>query len=385
MPNLADKALCSGCGACYLTCSRGAIALRPNSEGFVFPTVNPALCVECGRCEKVCPINTKHKDARPMACYAAYTKDVELRKVSSSGGVFSELAKLVFDCGGCVFGCVFDPETLDVRHAKVQKASELTLMRGSKYVQSNLGDIFCEVKKECIKGRKVLFSGTPCQISGLKSFLGKDYDNLLTIGLICHGVPSRELLMKRLRAISCGNGNLEALTFRSKRIEWRRFSFEVVYKSGQKYAEEQSRDVFMRLFNGDVAHRLSCYNCASRSGRSGADILIGDFWGVEYELPEMDYKGGVSAVLLYSPKGAAVFSRLDLVSQEVPFSSIARYNKNIQNDPILTWRRKWFYQLLKWLPIGLLCVLVDMTHFRYWKWVAYRTCKPVIALLRRCS
>lgn len=383
MPKLADRLICSGCTACLASCPTGAIVMRPDVEGFLYPHVDGQRCVNCNRCESVCPALGIKEKSLPIECFAATTLDQSLLMASSSGGIFTELAKPFLEVGGCVFGCVFERGSWDVVHAKAEILSELSAMRGSKYVQSDMRDTLKEVKRECLSGREVLFSGTPCEIAGLKAYLGRDYPNLLTVGLICHGTPSGYFFKRRLASLRCGEGDVTGVTFRSKRLGWERFCFEVSYQSGRDFYETQQKGVYMRLFNGDVAHRLSCYDCKARGGRSGADILIGDFWGVEKFHQDMYDARGVSAVLVYTQRGLEAYNRLQVKSKRVAFEEIAYANKNIQGDVVMTWRRRWCYRLLRVFPMDWVAEFFAMSCVNYWKRLLYPMYRPVKQIFKR--
>ncbi len=282
MPMLAPVALCSGCSACKAICSKNAIAMVPDKDGFLYPQINEMRCVQCDVCEKVCPVlYPGEKDVSPKA-YAAYTKDEALRLVSSSGGMFTELAKPILAAGGVVFGCILQKPELVAIHAKAEMPEELAAMRGSKYVQSDIRDTYREARTELLKGRQVLFTGTPCQIAGLNKYLGKNFDNLLTAEVICHSVPSPKLYEKFKATL----GNPGMIVFRSK--------------TGQNNVFENS--FYARAFFNRLCSRLSCHRCVFKEGRSGADMTIGDFWGVEKFRPELNGEKGVSLLVVHTAK-----------------------------------------------------------------------------------
>lgn len=324
---------CVACGACEQACALGAIVLTADEFGCLYPKVDAKKCVECGLCERACPLNVARRPVLPDRCYAARTHDKELLAESSSGGVFSELARKVIVDGGCVFGCAL--VQCEARMVKAETEMELALMRGSKYVQAVMGTAYHDCRIELGKGRRVLFSGTPCQIAGLKSFLGRDYENLLTVALICHGVASPRVLKDYLQDVSCRKGmRIEAIAFRDKRV--RPGEISVVVRGerdgvGATVVESWS-NVYMRAFLDAYSYRESCFSCKFRSGKSGADIVIGDFWGIKNYTDEFSVEDGVSAVLLYSKRGVSAFDALMVEKMEFGYECVAKHNHNLEND-----------------------------------------------------
>ena len=317
MVTLAQHDLCSGCSACFAACPKHAIAMVPDQHGALYPKINPEKCVACHICEKACYIQNQYsliQDENPL-CYAAYSLDESLRMASSSGGIFSELANLILEQNGLIFGCVFDGPECNVIHISVDKKEDLAKMRGSKYVQSDLQNTFIEGKRALDTGRKVLFSGTPCQIAGLNRFLAKDYPNLITVEVICHGAPVPGVWKKYLHDFrkQYKMDKINSIFFRNKDNGWKRFR---MYTCGSAHGSDTAikisrfmwDDSFMRAFLLDYSLRLSCYNCKAKSGASCADITLGDFWGIEHgyiNFPNDDK--GISAVILHSEKGKHLF------------------------------------------------------------------------------
>lgn len=216
---LTDKSQCCGCEACRNVCPKQCITLKEDKEGFLYPEINVTTCIKCGLCERVCPMLLQsNKERMPVAVYAAKHKDDNIRLVSSSGGAFTFLAEKVIEQGGVVFGARFD-ENWQVVHDYVETKSELSLFRGSKYVQSRIGNSYQQVQQFLKSGRLVLFTGTSCQILGLKLFLRKQYDNLLAIDVICHGVPSPKVWKKYLNEVAFGHcSQITDISFRNKKM-----------------------------------------------------------------------------------------------------------------------------------------------------------------------
>ena len=201
MISIEEKGQCSGCSACYSMCPKEAIAMQEDTEGFVYPFVDNSKCINCELCVKVCPIKKENKKVvSNIHAIACKNKEEKIREESTSGGVFTALSELVINQGGVVFGAIYD-ENLNVKHSYVENIDECNKFRGSKYVQSSIGDAFKKVKEFLVQGRLVMFSGTPCQVAGLYSYLGKEYDNLILIDLVCHGAPSPKVFRKYIKSL----------------------------------------------------------------------------------------------------------------------------------------------------------------------------------------
>lgn len=346
LPTLAPREACSGCTACKAICPKDAIAMVADEEGFLRPQVDVSRCIGCHRCEQVCPVlHPGEPDVSPTA-YAAYTKDENLRRQSSSGGIFTELAKPVIAAGGVVFGCVWERPALEAIHAKAETLEALAEMRGSKYVQSDLRETFREAKAALMAGRQVLFSGTPCQIAGLNSFLGRTYVNLLTVEVICHGTPSPAVFAVYKAGIERRGLSLADVVFRDKRISWRRFSLVASVVEKEIVVELSGRNMFMRAFGSNLCLRPSCYRCIAREGRSGADLTIADFWGIERVCPELDDNRGTSLVIVHSARGCEAWQQVDhgLNVREVPFEAALAGNPSYRSSVPLPKGRRYFMQ-----------------------------------------
>ena len=304
--NIERPEQCCGCGACVNACPRNAITMKEDPAGFLFPAVDESLCVQCGKCVGVCVFAEKGKGANgEPAVYAAAARDKDVLLASSSGGVFTPLAEAVLDKGGVVFGAAWT-DGLTLSHLAVEDKAGLARLRGSKYVQGSTGGTFRQVKQYLEDGRTVCYSGTPCQIAGLKAYLGKDYDNLLTVDIICHGVPSMKMLRDDLSYVTGGKlDEIRDVRFRDKRYGWGTKGSVACGGSTVKYNAGTSPYYFYFL-EGEV-YRESCYRCRFPSeGRQG-DITLGDYWGVREELVSRmgnaDPDNGVSCVLVNTEKG----------------------------------------------------------------------------------
>lgn len=319
----------------------------PDEEGFLRPQVDASKCVGCYRCEQVCPVLHPGESAPSPTCYAAYTKDESLRLKSSSGGIFTELAKPFIAAGGVVFGCVWERPQLVAIHAKAETMDELAEMRGSKYVQSDSRDTFREVKAALMEGRQVLFSGTPCQIAGLKAFLGKMYAKLLTVEVICHGTPSPLVFERYKQELAREHGNSPvSIAFRNKIYSWRRFSLVSVFADTSENREDLYLNRYIQAFLNNLCLRSSCYACSARSGKSGADLTIGDFWGIERVCPELDDNRGTSLVMVHSARGREAWQQVSpgLNLREVPFEAALEGNPSYRSSVPLPKGRRYFMQ-----------------------------------------
>lgn len=348
MIEIKDKKACCGCSACVQICPRKCIRMAADDEGFEYPVVNPTDCISCGLCERVCPMLYR-EDApkRPLKVYATKNLDERVREASSSGAMFTPLAESVLRRNGVVFGARFDKEW-NVEHAYVEDCSGLSDFRGSKYVQSRIGVSYTQVKKFLQSGREVLFSGTPCQIAGLNRFLGKEYPNLVTVEILCHGVPSVKVWQRFLdckkREYHC-NG-ITQINFRNKKTGWSKYSITIEFENGKVYEAVHKRDMYFRGFLKDIYLRPSCYECKCKNGRAGSDLIIADYWNIKNILPEYNDNRGVSSVLVNTDKGLSLFEsvseKIDLV--ETGYDECITGNKGFSEQVTVPENRKKFFK-----------------------------------------
>ena len=308
MITITDKTLCCGCTACVNICPVQCIVMRRDREGFDYPVANPDICIGCGKCEAVCPVLNPGEPVGPLSALAA--RSDEYRTDSTSGGVFPILAEKVISEEGLVYGAVMNAD-MTVGHTDASDMAGVEKMRGSKYVQSDLYSVFEEIKNELEEGRKVLFSGTPCQVAGLNAFLGKKYDGLTTVDFACHGVPSPGLWEKYVEALGMTQeGRAEGVCFRDKSRSWMHYSFTYMLSSGRKISVPYMNDPYMALFAQDMTLRPSCYDCVSKGGRSGSDLTLADLWSVADSAPDFNDDKGVSLVLANTAKGKAMMDEI---------------------------------------------------------------------------
>lgn len=327
---------CTGCGACQQICPKKCITMAPDKEGFLYPVVDESKCVKCGRCVKVCQLEhivPEQKDClENVKAWAAKLRNKEKVMKSASGGAFVAIAEYILENEGIVFGCAYN-EKMQVIHRSVSRMADLPLLQSSKYVQSNTLSTFAEAKKYLDEGRIVLYSGTPCQIAGLRLFLGNDYDKLYTIDLICHGVPSPMLFQKYLVWLGKENGGrITRYNFRDKRKRGWNDSFICSYSAGNNerfsYAEY---DPYFKHFLLQDTYRECCYNCLFSKPERCADFTIGDYWGIQHIHPEFEDSTGVSALIANTRKGVAFLSALENKVDLLPtkYHDIRRYNHNL--------------------------------------------------------
>ncbi len=309
---------CCGCEACVQRCPVGCISLVEDNEGFRYPQVDVQRCVDCGACESVCPELNLPSASAPLKVVGAKSHSEELRSASSSGGIFSLLAADVIASQGVVFGAVFDSEW-GVVHRAAQTLEELEPMRGSKYSQSQIGDCFARAEELLQQGREVLFSGTPCQIAGLRLFLGREYDKLLLVDVTCHGAPSPKLWRKYLGSVA-GGARVNNVNFRDKSNGWRNYSLTI---EGEGFALRESHidNSYMQAFIKGLSLRPSCFACPAKCGRSGSDITLADFWSGDKAVPKFMDNRGVSLLLVGTEKGVQRLSKLDFESAETTYSA----------------------------------------------------------------
>ena len=364
MIEIKHKRDCCGCHACASVCAHQAITMQTDSEGFLYPVVDKSTCTDCGLCEQVCPVIHQASPTRPLKVYAARSNDEELRRKSSSGGIFTLLAEAVIHEGGVVFGAKFD-ERWNVIHSWTDTLDGLADFRGSKYVQSTIGNTYKEAKEFLLQGRKVLFTGTPCQIAGLKRYLRKDYENLLAVDVICHGVPSPLVWQKYLDEMRT-KGEITGISFRDKTNGWAQYAFRLNYIPTEgngptpNRAKEQtlllprSENAFMRGFLADLYLRPSCHACPARSGKSGSDITLGDFWGIQKVYPELNDNKGYSAILIRSEKGQAYYRDLKIVDTGSNYDCLLPENPSLEHSPKHTRYARRFWR--EFTQKGLACI-----------------------------
>ena len=345
MIDIIEKKQCCGCSACYNICPKQAITMEEDEKGFKYPIVDKEKCIDCKLCKKVCPIiNNKKVENEPKA-YACINKNDEIRKESSSGGIFTLLAEEIINMKGFVFGAVFD-ENFNVIHKYVKNKEQLKELRGSKYLQSDIKETYKEAKIFLEQGKYVLFTGTPCQIEGLKSFLQRDYDKLYTQDIICHGVPSRKVWQKYLdNTKNIKYGKIKNINFRNKRNSWENYSMNIEYDH-YTYNNNHNNDMYMKAFLQNLSLRDSCYDCSFKKFNRNSDITLADFWGISKIKPNLNDHKGTSLVIINSQKGNSLFEKIKnkCVIDEIDINEAIKYNKSFISSEKQNEKRDKFFE-----------------------------------------
>lgn len=348
MVNITDKTQCTGCTACTSVCVHKAITMCFDEYGHSYPNVDSSVCTDCGLCEKVCPM--LHKERIPedhqidqLPVYAIYNKDYEVRKQSTSGGVFSILAEYIINKGGIIYAARFD-EKFHILHDCFSSMDEIAPFRGSKYAQSDLNDTFRKIKKD-LSERCVLFVGTPCQVAGLKSYLIKDYENLYTCDFICMGISSPVIWEEYLDAFWNRN-TIRKILFKDKRNGWHQWQMLVEDLNGEHLCHGMD-DPFFYSYLTHITYRPSCLECSYRTCKRISDITIADCWGIDQKNPSFDDNKGCTSIILQSNKAKDIFNDLveKLVVADYNIEDVLKYNpyirKHIKTHP----NRDKFYAL----------------------------------------
>ena len=363
-----EKSKCYGCRACEKVCSQKAITMEPDDEGFLYPVLNESLCINCGLCKKVCPHDNDFSVYEPLSVYALQHNSEDILSGSSSGGAFSALADYVIENSGAVCGCVFDDNFRAV-HTVTENTAVIEKMKGSKYVQSDTANSFKEVKVRLENGQRVLFTGTPCQVDGLKRFLKKDYENLVTVDLICHGVPSPLLLSEYIKTTEKKKGKITDLKFRDKLRNGWRSEGTVVYKMGGKkkvLTISPFKDSYYNLYYiRNSVSRMCCYSCKYATHKRVGDFTIGDYWSIPDVVPQIEYEKGVSVVFANTKKAEGILDEIkDNVSLfETELSSAVKGNGNLSRPSEMPEARKNIYK--KITEKGYEATVKEECHFSY--------------------
>lgn len=339
-----NKRDCSACSACLAACPKQAIRMQPDEHGFLYPQIDEARCVGCGLCERVCAYQHGPKRASEKETYAAAAQDADLAR-SASGGVFASLAQAVLAQGGVVYGCAMEREDgrLVVRHVAVTALQELPRLKGSKYVQSEIGTIYRDVQEQLNAGKTVLFSGTPCQAAGLRGFLRKAYDNLFVVDIVCHGVPSLRLFRDYLKhAEEAYGGRITDFRFRDKSTGWKlhgRMTVETADGQAKPVYFEPEESSYYQMFLNSYTYRENCYTCPYAGENRPGDVTIGDYWCIDLVHPEyltqqggkFDEQRGVSCLIVNNARGRELLARFGqgIAREPSSYEQAAKYNAQL--------------------------------------------------------
>ena len=306
MIQICDTSECTGCGLCSNICPHRAIKMMENEFGFFYPVIDEN-CVKCGLCKKKCPMNNTIQNQKfDQLVLVSWSNDKNNRRESTSGGIFSELSKCIIRQGGVVAGVKW-AEDFSPMHVVVECEDEISKLKGSKYAQSKTSDIYLQVKNWLVTGKKVLFSGSPCQVAALKLFLGREYTNLFTVDLVCHGVPAAKMLLQHYSELH--DTQVKDVHLRYKDPYWDYTYVKIDYIDGYKYQDLTINDDYFNLFNIGYSLRMSCHNCKYASISRVSDITLADFWGyTPSNYKAHSYNEGTSCVIINSEKGKELYA-----------------------------------------------------------------------------
>lgn len=331
MQYVTELSKCTGCEACFNICPVTAVKMVTGNTGFAFPVIDQGKCISCNKCQMVCPVENEPEVSQKTVCYAVINKDKDVRKSSSSGGLFRLIAEYTIENHGSVYGSVFDGE-YNVNHARALLLEDVSKMQGAKYSQSCIGIIYKDVQNDLVNGLHVLFSGTPCQVAGLKNYLGKNHEKLITVDFICHGVPSPAVWQKYIQYRKKQDKSKvfpEKINMRSKVSGWNHYRYSVVFDyDTHQYQATSSADPYMNAFVSDQIIRESCSVCTFKGINRCSDITLGDFWGIENLHPEMSDDQGTSLLLIHSDKANIVWNSIKDKTDYLEVKEDETYSEN---------------------------------------------------------
>lgn len=372
---------CCGCSACLNKCPKKAINMVADSKGFKYPVIDKTLCIECGLCENVCPIlNNEKNQIEEINAYACYNKNENERFNSSSGGIFILLAKEIIKMNGVVFGACLD-EKQNVQHIYIEKQKELYKLMKSKYVQSTIGNTYKNAEEFLRQGKIVLFTGTPCQIDGLYSYLGKEYENLFTQDIVCHGVPSPKVWDEYKKYRYEKDGKLpQTIDFRNKDNGWKKYQLKFNYEN-ESYSNNSNSDLFLQSFLRNTILRDSCYQCNFKDKYRKSDITLADFWGIDKIHKELNDDKGISLVLVNSKKGNDLFSKIkpQIMCQKTDLTQAIKSNSAMTKSAKKDKKRELFFKNLELINFEIL-----VKKYTTKPSVLLRILKKIKRIIRKC-
>lgn len=374
------KEECCGCSACAQACPKNAISMVEDEKGFLYPSIDMKLCVNCGICDRVCGFTVDYAqfDSMPKILAVKHKKDI-VRDTSTSGGMFTALADEILSAGGTIYGAKYD-EKFRVIHARATDVDGYKLFKGSKYVQSDVLITYQQAKTDLQQGKKVLYSGTPCQIAGLKAYLGKDNDNLITVDLLCHGVPSPRIWREFISLIEKkAKAAVSSVNFRDKSNGWSK-SGRLVFTYPTRKSHIWGENSFNTLFLKNLILRESCYNCKFRSYTRVSDITLADFWGIQTVSPDFFDEKGVSLVMINSKKGQQLFDRVSCRIESQERTAADCRQDQITGPVVRNKDTDEFWDI--YLQKGLKKILVKYTEFSMIKTFSFKVLRRMKRILK---
>lgn len=347
--SLVKKDVCTGCSACYNSCSFNAISMESDKEGFLYPLIDIKKCTSCGVCYKICPAKDEiDKDNEIIKVYAGQCKDKDLLMRSSSGGIFASIANYILESEGVVFGCCQD-DKFNIKHISIKNKDELYKLQGSKYIQSDVGKTYYEAKQYLLDNKLVLYCGTPCQIDGLKCYLDKKYYNLITIDLVCHGITNNKLFKDYIDFYEIRNSiKITEYKFRHKDKKNLYYHGLMTFVKNNRIRKKRllnNRDLYSYLYIYGYNHRLSCGKCKYASIYRNSDLTIGDYWGLETVHPELDGTKGFSVILVNTKYGENLISKADINIYNSSVDKAIKRNPNMIKSHGVNLERRFFFEL----------------------------------------
>lgn len=373
---LVDKISCTGCSACFSVCPTGAIVMQQDDEGFFHPAIDAGKCISCRLCEKACPLMNPVETRSVREVYACYSVENSNRMDSSSGGVFSVLAEQVLKNGGVVFGATFDGTYHTLHHVGIEDAAELAKLRGSKYVQSNLRNVFREIQKLLREKKYVLFVGTPCQVAGLRNVAKQNIAYLLTAEFVCHGVPSPAVWARFLREITPDKSKVRDLRFRDKKMGWTKYSMKVLFENGNVYLSNVEENPYLQGFLSGLYMRASCYKCPFRKKQRIGDFMMGDCWGIEHMTDDARFltNEGVSLLSIQSDLGKTVWQMIQsrLYVKKIDYIQAMKYNRAIISDSYHHLHREKFFKRMEQEETSISRIIQEESSLNIWERIQRR-------------
>lgn len=355
-----NESECCGCGGCIDICPKSAIIMKENEYGFNYPIIDYSICISCGLCKKICAFQNNIDKNKVKKSYVTVSKEDKILNISSSGGIFGTLANEILEKSGLVCGCSME-KNFYPKHVIIDKKGDLTKLQGSKYVQSETIGIFKKIKEQLIVGKEILFSGTPCQVAELKYFLGKEYSNLYTVEIICHGVPSIKFFQDYVKILENKlDGKIFNFLFRDKKLGWGLVG-RIKYKNIKKHIKEkiiyEKLSSYYSFFKDGSIYRQSCYSCKYATCERVGDITIGDFWGIQKEHPNylienggnINDRKGVSCLLVNTSQGQQLLKRYgkNILFKDSEFLKIAKHNEQLNKPTSKEFYNKKFFEIYK--------------------------------------